>query len=371
MRVAIVHDWLTGMRGGEYVLEAMIGMYPDCDLFTLLHVPGALSPTIESRPIRTSKLQSVPGAARWYRHFLPLMPRLIEQFDLTGYDLVISSSHCVAKGVHKPRGSFHVSYVHAPMRYIWDLYDDYFGKDVASLPVRIAARTVRGYLRSWDQATATPDKVDVFLANSRFVAEKISRIYHRESTVVHPFANHKRFQRPRQPTASYLMSGAFAPNKRVDLAIMAFNEMKLPLRIVGGGQDEIRLRAMAGPNITFLGQISNTEIEIEFSKARAFVFPGIEDFGITPIEAMAAGCPVIAYQGGGVLESVTPQVGMFFKPQTAAALQTAVTQFELDLDLAGGKYLEADIRKQSQLFTENSFRLAWNRALPDRFQGHI
>ncbi len=311
-RIALVHDWLTGMRGGESVLEAISEIFPTAELFTLIRIPEKISPQLRAIPAHTSRLQKIPGAYTKYRHFLPFMPSLIESFDLEGFDLVISSSHCVAKGIIKPTQALHLSYVHAPMRYIWDRYEDYFGPGQASVPVRIAASLIRPSLQAWDRRASTQQRVDTLVANSHFIAEQIQTAYQREAQVIHPFANLERFHAPRNPGKNYLIVSAFAPYKRIDLAIRAFNQMRLPLHIVGAGQNEKQLRAMAGPTVQFLGSLSNEEIVRAYSECRALIFPGVEDFGITPIEAMAAGSPVIALKKGGALETVTEETGIFF-----------------------------------------------------------
>jgi glycosyltransferase involved in cell wall biosynthesis len=352
LRVALVHDWLTGMRGGEAVLEAIIDLFPGAELFTLLHVPGSVSEKISSLKIHTSWLQSVPQAEKRYRHFLPLMPSMIESFDLTGFDLVISSSHCVAKGIRKPPGSVHVSYVHAPMRYIWDRYEDYFGPKRASPWVRAAAWAVRKRLQNWDRMTSSEDRVDYLIANSHFIATQIEAAYGRKASVVHPFVDLARFNAPRAPGNFYLMVGAFAPNKRVDLAIRAFNMLGLPLFIVGGGQEAKRLKAMAMRNVMFMGSLSNTEIASLYSRCRAFVFPGLEDFGITPLEAMAAGAPVVAFGVGGVLETVTQDTGIFFMPQTEDELISAISELEKN----PVKFLHETCRKRAAEFSREHFQ---------------
>ena len=328
MRVALVHDWLTGMRGGEYVLDAIAELFPRSDLFTLLYVPGSISPTLTTLKRHTSLLQRVPQAHRRYRSFLPLMPWLIERFDLRGFDLVISSSHCVAKGIRKAPGAVHVSYVHAPMRYIWDRYEDYFAPGKAALPVRAVAMAVRTRLQNWDRRVSGSDRVDLILSNSRFIAEQVHCAYGRDSKVVYPFADLSRFKIARAPGRNYLMVGAFAPYKRVDLAIEAFNRMKLPLIIVGSGQDEQRMKKLAGPTIDLLGPLSNSAIADLYAHCRALVFPGKEDFGITPLEAMASGAPVIAFKQGGAAETVTEKTGIFFEEQTMDALCEAVQKLE-------------------------------------------
>jgi glycosyltransferase involved in cell wall biosynthesis len=352
MRVALVHDWLTGMRGGEYVLEAIAELFPGAEIFTLVSFEDKISEPLKRHRIHTSFLQRIPGAEKRYRHLLPLMPRAIESFDLAGFDLVISSSHCVAKGIPKPEGAVHVSYVHAPMRYMWDRYDEYFGPDKARLPVRCAAAAVRPYLQHWDVRSSRPEQVDAFAANSRFIAARMRELYNRDAQVIYPFADFSRFAGPRQPGSKYLMVGAFAPYKRVDLAVEVFNRLKLPLQIVGSGQDEEKLRAMAGPTVEFLGAVSNEAITALYSKCRAFVFPGKEDFGITPLEALASGAPVIAFGEGGASETVTEKTGVFFGEQTLEALSEAV----MKLESGAVRPLEADCRARAGEFSRSRFQ---------------
>jgi glycosyltransferase involved in cell wall biosynthesis len=328
-RVAIIHDWLTGMRGGEMVLEAIVELFDAPELFTLVCDEAEISTQLRSLPRQVSWLQKIPGAVRRYRHLLPLMPAAIESFDLGGYDLVVSSSHCVAKGVRKSPEAVHLSYVHAPMRYMWERYDDYFGPGRASLAVRAAARGVRPYLQGWDRRVSSAERVDRLVANSRFIAGQIERAYGREAAVVNPFADLSLFSAIRDSRANYyLMVGAFAPNKRVDLAIEAFNRLELPLLIVGSGQEEARLRKMAGTTVQMLGKKSREEIATLYAGCKAFIFPGIEDFGITPLEAMASGRPVVAYGEGGATETVNAQTGILFSPQSVAGLMAAVRKIE-------------------------------------------
>ncbi len=352
MKVALVHDWLTGMRGGEYVLEAIAELFPKSDLFTLIQVPGAISPILSTLKIHKSWLQKVPQAEKRYRYFLPLMPQMIDRFDLTGFDLVISSSHCVAKGIRKAPGAVHVSYVHAPMRYIWDRYEDYFGPGRAKFPVRLAAAAVRKRLQDWDKSVSTAERVDAMVGNSEYIARQLRELYGRDAKVIYPFAEQSRFTKPRLPGKCYLMVGAFAPNKRVDLAIEAFTRLKLPLLIVGSGPGQKALKKIAGPTIDFLGSLSNAAIADLYSKCRAFVFPGKDDFGITPVEAMASGAPVIAFGEGGACETVTPQTGVLFTPQTVEALMEAVQKIETGAVV----FSEADCRTRAALFTRERFQ---------------
>ncbi len=349
IRVALVHDWLTGMRGGESCLEAISEIFPSAELFTLVRVPEKISPELRAIPAHTSWLQKIPKAESKYRHFLPLMPSMIEKFDLSGFDLIISSSHCVAKGIIKSPHAVHISYVYAPMRYIWDRYDEYFGPGQASIPVRLAARMLRTSLQAWDRKVSQPSRVDSLIAISQFISGQIRNAYNRESQVVYPFANLERFSSPRQAESFYLMVSAFAPYKRIDVAIRAFNQMKLPLKIIGSGQNEDQLRAMAGPNVEFLGALTNEEIAHAYSKCRAFIFPGVEDFGITPVEAMAAGAPVIALKKGGVLETVTEETGIFYDE---GGLIDAVQKFE-----SGQVHIsEAACRQRASQFSKDRFK---------------
>lgn len=361
-KVAIVHDWLTGMRGGERCLEIFCELFPEADLFTLLHVKGSLSQTIEEMSIRTSLLQSLPLSKKKYRYYLPLMPRLIEQFDLSGYDLVLSSSHCVAKGVRVGPNTKHICYCYSPMRYVWDMYDSYFGREGVGALERMAMSLCRGYLRSWDRKTA--QRVDKFIAISRFVAERIKTCYGRESEVVYPPVNTSFYIPKKEPGDYFLMVTAMAPYKRVDLAIKAFNRLKLPLKIIGTGQMESRLREMAGPNIEFLGWRSDEESRDAYAGCRAFIFPGLEDFGITPLEAQSCGRPVIAFGKGGVLETVIPPsqertekainqaTGLFFYEQDEGSLEESILTFlRLEKD-----FHPEEIRKNAMKFDRDEFK---------------
>ena len=325
-KVALVHDWLNGMRGGEKCLEVLCELFPEADLFTLIHDKGKLSRTIESMRIRTSFIQNMPFGLKKYRHYLPLFPLAIEQFDFSGYDLIISSSHCVAKGVKHDDSVYHISYIYTPMRYVWDQFETYFRQPRTSWPVRIGAELMRPYLRHWDRNSAK--RVDTFLCISHNIRRKILDYYSRESQVIYPPVDLSRFRPGDTKKNYYLMVGAFAPNKRVDLAVEAFNRLKLPLKIVGSGQDEEYCRSIAGENIEFLGDLSSEKLVELYQQARAFLFPGEDDFGITPLEAQACNTPVIAFASGGALETVTEQTGLFFNDQKVDSLCGAVEEME-------------------------------------------
>ena len=369
MRVALVHDWLTGRRGGELVLAQLVRLFPASELFTLLRVPGSVGADVESRPIHTSALQRVPGIEHRYRTFLPLMPSAIRAFDLRGFDLVISSSHCVAKGVRVPPGTPHLAYVHSPMRYMWDQFDAYFGPGRASLPVRLAATATRPFLQRWDRRTAAAP--DALVANSRHVAQRIARFWGREADVIHPPVELDRFavQQPGAPPVQaqppgaphvqaqagyFLWLGALAPYKRVDLAVEAFRRTGHLLWIAGDGQDARLLRAGLPPNVRWLGKVSDAEVPELYRGARALVFPGEEDFGIAPLEALAAGRPVIALARGGALETLTPETGVFFEEPTPEALVDAIHRFEA----AERGFDPARSRARAETFSEERFRTA-------------
>jgi glycosyltransferase involved in cell wall biosynthesis len=353
MKVALVHDWLITYRGGEKVLEALCELFPDADLFTLIHCPGQLPKTLEQRRITTSFLQHVPDIQRRYRHLLPLFPRAIASFDLSGYDLIISSSHCVAKGIRKPLGVQHLSYVHTPMRYMWDRFDDYFGPGRSSLPVRLAASAVRPAMQRWDRRSS--QNVDALVANSRYIADKIERFYGRNARVVHPFVDLERFARhPVQGSGRggyFLWMGALAPYKRVDLAVEAFRAMKTPLWIAGAGQEGKRLSRHVPSNVRVLGHVSDEELTELYRNARALIFTADEDFGITPLEAQATGRPVIAFGRGGVLETVTSKTGIFFAQQSAASLAAAIRTF----DEWEEQFEPANARAQAERFSRQRF----------------
>jgi glycosyltransferase involved in cell wall biosynthesis len=299
----LVHDWLTGMRGGEKVLESLCRLYPDADLLTLLHVPGSVTPTIERRRVRSSVIQRLPSPARWYRHYLPLFPFAIEQFDLDDAEVIISTSHCAAKAVVPTGRAVHICYSHSPMRYAWDQFPAYFGPQRLGRVGSAAARQVVAWLARWDRDTA--HRVHRFVANSAHVAGRIRRYYNRQASVLHPPVDTGFFTPGSSPPGDYfLVVSALVPYKRIDTAIRATEKLGVPLKIVGTGPDEGRLRAMPAKQVEFLGRVDDESLRELYRGARAFVLPGEEDFGIAPVESMACGRPVIARGRGGACETV-------------------------------------------------------------------
>ena len=305
LRVALVHDWLTGMRGGERVLDVLCRMFPDATLHTLVHVPGTVSPAIERHRPHTSFLQHVPNIRRWYRHLLPLYPAAIRLLDVGDVDLVISTSHCVAKSVVAPRGARHLCYCFTPVRYAYDQFDAYFGPDRIGRAGSLLMRPAMRALAWWD--TRTSVRPDRYVAISQYVARRIARYYTRTSVVVYPpvdttFFTPAPVHAPRAHEA--LIVSALVPYKRVDIAIDACRRVGLPLTIVGTGPDEAHLRALAGPGVTFAGTLTDTEIRHRYRMAAMVLLPGEEDFGIVPLEAQACGTPVVALARGGATETV-------------------------------------------------------------------
>jgi glycosyltransferase involved in cell wall biosynthesis len=343
VKVALIHDWLTGMRGGERCLEAFCELFPQADLFTLVHQRGAVSPIIERMTIRTSALQYIPRATTYYRHLLPLFPFTIRQFQLAGYDLVLSSSHAVAKGVRRRDVPCHVCYCYTPMRYIWDQSQVYFPRQQFSAPSWLLLQALFRYLRAWDVKTSYG--VDEFIAISNNIAAKIRAYYNRDAIVIPPPVDCGFFQPASSPRLSgaafYLIVSALVPYKRIDLAIEAFNRLQLPLLIIGSGPERHRLESQAKPHIRFLGWQPDEVVREYYRQCRALIFPGEEDFGIVPLEAQACGRPVIAFAKGGAIETVIAldgctaaqdrtldPTGVFFSEATPGALCEAVTLFQ-------------------------------------------
>jgi glycosyltransferase involved in cell wall biosynthesis len=323
MKVAIIHYWLVGMRGGEKVIEALCEMYPQADIFTHVYVPDAVSERIRRHRVIPTFINALPRAARMYKNYLPLMPLALEQLDLRGYDLIISSESGPSKGIIPPSDALHVCYCHTPMRYIWNMYHDY--RKSAGRLARLMMPPLSHYLRMWDVTSAA--RVDSFVANSTTVARRIRRYYGADSVVIHPPVDTAAFSvaAPAELAEYYLMAGELVSYKRPDLAVRAFNELKLPLVVIGGGEMLDDIRRLAGPTVTVLGPQPFGILKQHYARCRALVFPGEEDFGMVPVEAMASGRPVIAFGRGGATETVAAGLsGVFFVEQTVEAISSAV-----------------------------------------------
>jgi len=362
--VALVHDWLTGMRGGEKVLDALCRRFPDAALWTLLYNPGSVSPRIADRVIHKSLLQYCPFSATKYRSYLPLFP-LFAETNKADAQIVISTSHAVAKSMVK-RGvrdkQLHLCYIHTPMRYAWDLFDEYFGADrVGAFASRLIYRPILSLLKRYDLSTL--DRVDVFIANSSFVAERIKRIYGREAEVLPPPVDVERFAgSARMPEDWYLVVSALVPYKRVQHAIEACAKMNRRLRIVGSGPELNALTRFAvekKAEVEFLGFVPDEALAEYYCRAKALLFPGIEDFGIVPVESIAAGCPVVAFAQGGILDSMTNETCVFYSHQSAEGLMWAMREFEDRQDAFSIPHL----RKRAALFSEQAFLIGFERIL--------
>jgi glycosyltransferase involved in cell wall biosynthesis len=346
MRAAIVHYWLLNRRGGEKVLEALCRMLPDADVFTLFYDPAVPGPELRRHKITTSFLNP---AKRWYRSLLPLMPMALESFDLRGYDLVVSSESGPAKGVITSSTTRHVCYCHTPMRYLWDLYPAYRNEWTPQSWKRAVMTPLSNYLRLWDFASAA--RVDQFVANSENVRGRVWKTYRREAQVVHPPVDVDSFAW--KPAEDYfLIVSELVPYKRIELAVRWFSRTGRRLCVAGSGPELANLRKMAAPNVEFLGRVTDAELRVLYSRCRALLLPGEEDFGITPVEALASGKPVIALGRGGALETVPRFGGVFFDEPSEESLAGAVQRFEELEPLVRA----ADLQAWARRFSEEEFR---------------
>ncbi len=354
MRTAIVHDWLPVYAGAERVLEQMIHVLPDADLFSLVEfLPDDQRAFLQGKPVTTSFLQRMPFARRRYRYYLPFAPLAIEQFDLTPYDVVVSSSYVVAKGVLTSWKQLHVSYVHSPVRYAWDLYGQYLREAGLRRGLRAGfVKLVLHYLRLFDATSA--HRVDAFVANSQHVARRIWKTYRRRATVIYPPVDTEAFSVQARKDDFYLTVSRLVPYKKVDLIVQAFTQMPgKKLIVIGDGPDFKKIRAQAGPNVEMLGHQPAGVLRQHLEHARAFVFAAEEDFGIAPVEAQACGTPVLAYGAGGARETVVEgETGLFFGAQTTESLKAAVEAFE-----SGTHRFDAHrLRAHAERFSKERFR---------------
>ncbi len=386
-RIAVVHEWLTSHAGSEKVVEQILKIYPNADLYSLVDfLPQDLRGFIQHKPVTTSFIQNLPFAERHFRSYLPLMPLAVEQFDLAEYDVVISSHHAVAKGVLTRPDQLHISYVHTPLRYGWELQHQYLQQAGLTRGIKSAlTRVILHYLRLWDVASA--HRADYYVANSGYVARRIEKTYRRSAEVIYPPVDTQRFRVRASLGADleassvtkmtrddfYLVVSRFVPYKRVDLAIAAFNQLGLPLVIIGDGDRRKALQKMAAPNIRFLGNQPDSVVEDHMQRCRALIFPPEEDFGITPIEAQAAGAPVIAYAKGGQAETIIhEQTGLLFPHQTVESLVHSVKRLHSSTDQYEATALMENAERFSIARFQTQFRTfvenAWVQSKENRWE---
>ena len=359
LRVALVHDWLTGMRGGEKVLEAIYELVPGAKLFTLLHVPGSVSPALESRRASTSLIQNFPMSASQYRRYIPIFPWVIEQFDLDHFDLVISTSHCAAKSVIATGKARHLCYCFTPMRYAWDQFDAYFGSSrVGHLQNRLY-REIFSRLARWDAATS--DRVSRYIADSQHVAGRINRYYNRNATVVHPPVDTEFFYPNESHRDDYfLVVSALVPYKRIDVAIEACHQTGMRLKIVGSGPEREWLQTQSGAAVEFLGSRTDDEIRTLYRRARGVLLPGEEDFGIVAVEAMSCGTPVIGLARGGTTETIIEGTsGILVEQLTADSFATGIRR------TLASPFNREEVRSHALRFSRNKFMGAMRRCIEE------
>ncbi len=349
LKVALVHDWLTGQRGGEKVLEVLSEIFPDAPIYTLFHFAGSQAECIEKKKIITSFLQKFPFLEKKYRYYLPFYPLGIELFNLQEYDIIISSSHCVAKGAIPSPDALHFCYVHSPIRYAWNQYFSYFSPDKLGLFSRVFIPVVTHHLRLWDESSS--HRVDYFIANSKTVSRRIKRYYGRQAEVIHPPVDTKFFNPIEKEGEYYLIVSALVPYKKIELAIEVFNRTGLPLKIAGQGPEYKKLKKRSHKNIEFLGFLNPMDLLKTYQGARALILPGEEDFGINSLESQSCGVPVIAYGRGGATETVIPgTTGLFFPELSTGSLLEVLDKFK---SLAFNKTV---IRENALKFSRDVFK---------------
>ncbi|MCC5877089.1 MAG: glycosyltransferase [Candidatus Sumerlaeia bacterium] len=348
LRIALVHDWLNGMRGGEKVLEQFCTLFPGADLHTLIYEPERVSPLIRSMNVIESPFARLPGARTNYRSLLPIMPAFVSKLPTPDYDLVLSTSHCVAKGARRPRRGKHLSYVFSPMRYVWDHFPDYLGSGFVK---DAGLRVVRPWMQKWDRRSCT--RVDSFAADSRHIARKMAKFWNRRARVIHPPVDLETFKPDfSQPDEYFVVVSALVPYKMIGRAIEAARIARVPLKVIGDGPERSRLEQLADKRfIEFLGWVPDDELAHHYRRARALLFPGVEDFGITSLEAQASGRPVLALRNGGVMETVVEgSTGAFFDHPTAKSLARLIRHHN------DSTYESSTIRNHAESFSPTNFR---------------
>ncbi len=364
MRIAICHDWLVNYAGSERVLEQILLIYPEADLYSLVDfLPAGERDFILNKSVHTSFLQNAPFAKKKYRSYLPLMPFAIEQLDFSDYDVIISSSHAIAKGILTKSSQLHICYCHTPIRYAWDLQHDYLRESGLDKGVRgVVAKAILHYIRMWD--SITPNRVDCFISNSKYIARRIKKIYGRDSIVIYPPVDIEKFALCKEKENFYLTVSRMVPYKKMELIVEAFSSLdEKRLVVIGDGPDFEKIKSRAGKNIELLGYQPVNVVRDYMQKAKAFVFAAEEDFGIAPVEVQACGTPVIAYGRGGALETVLEnKTGIFFKDQTIKSLADAVKEFEQKQDI----FISDEIRKNAERFGKERFKKEFKQFVEDK-----
>lgn len=348
-KIAIAHDWLTNMGGAEKVVINFKQIYKEAPIYTISYNENNLDEELKDIDVRTSFIQNLPKGNVKHQMYLPFMPTAWEQFDFNKYDVVLSSSSSCAKGIITSPDTLHICYCHSPMRYAWEFYNEYMSREKMGKIKKLLIKYIMNYIRIWDRTSA--DRVDYYIANSKNVAKRIYKHYGIEADVIHPPVKGSYFNISDVDEDYFLMVSRLVPYKRVDLAVEVFNELGLPLVVIGGGSQLEYLKSIAKPNVKIMGRQSDEVIKEHYSKCRAFIFPGEEDFGITPLEAQASGRPVIAFGKGGALETViNGKTGLFFKEQTKESLKNSILKFQ------NIKWDKHEIRKHALKFDEEIFK---------------
>lgn len=362
MKIALVHDWMNQIGGAEDVLEALVDMYPDAPIYTSLYRRDRMPPHWQQWDIRTGFIDRLPWARKKQQLYFPLYPFAFEQFDFSEYDLVISNKSGFCHGIITGPETVHVCYCLTPTRYVWR-YHQYAAQENLGRMTRALLPPFLTFLRQWDRLAA--DRVDYFVAISQEIRRRIGKVYRRDAAIIYPPVDTSRFEPAAQIEDFYLFVGRLVPYRRLDLLIEAFNKMQRPLYIAGSGRDRERLEALAGPTVEFLGFVPNDDLPDLLARCRAFIFPGEEDFGIAPIQAMAAGRPVIAYAGGGALETVIPgETGALFAEQSVAAIIDAVASFDTTA------VSPAVIRRHAEQFDTAVFKQQLREFVAQKLEAH-
>ncbi len=362
-KVALVHDWLTGRRGGEKVLEVFAEIYPDAPIFTLFHFPGSQVPDIEQKRIVSSFVQKLPFLKKRYRLYLPLFPLAVELFDLQEFDVIISSSHCVAKGAIPKPDALHICYVHSPMRYAWNQYSSYFSPEMLGFFSKRIIPPIIHRLRIWDESSS--HRVDHFVANAKAVADRIHKYYRRKADVIHPPVDTEFFKPGEVEENYFLIVSALVPYKRIDMAIETFNRTGQPLKIIGQGPEYHRLKRQAQSNIEFLGSVSPESLLQAYQRSRGLIMPGEEDFGINSLESQACGIPVIAFGRGGAKETVLHgETGFLYDEPGVEGLRVALDKFK------AMNFNKITVRANALKFSRDSFKKEISSYFHQRWTEH-